>query len=195
MRFDDPRVDDLIDLILEVADLLGAFVLDRHEANPQRRPGDRLGSAGADRRSLAAAARRCVPADCRPPRRPSGLKVSDPAAWLPTICGSPGCTTLAYCLPRQPLRIRTPKPTKPARISCRLFIGIPSAPHIAAGTTDSLSRAAFQTFRIGCKRCANLSRFCRLARLAHRARNVCASIRSRDSLAPIPHVDSPLAGP
>src|SRR5688572_16330134 len=32
----------------------------------------------------------------------SGRNVSWPAAWLPTICCSPGSITRAYCFPRQP---------------------------------------------------------------------------------------------
>ena len=52
VRLDDPRVDDLVDLVLEVADFLGAFVFDRHEADPLRRPGDRLGPAGAGRHDV-----------------------------------------------------------------------------------------------------------------------------------------------
>ena len=46
LRLDDPRVDLLVDLFLEVADLLGALVLDADEADPHRRRAGSLEAAG-----------------------------------------------------------------------------------------------------------------------------------------------------
>jgi hypothetical protein len=43
LRFEDAAVDRLVDLLLEIADVLGALVLDAHEADPSRRWGQRFG--------------------------------------------------------------------------------------------------------------------------------------------------------